>query len=72
MAPRRLQFTGRLAELRGILELLGPELPRRALSAWLTAESAYLGGRRPIDLLANGEGELVRGAARAYALGEPT
>jgi hypothetical protein len=70
--PRRRQFTGRLADLRGILELLGPDLPRRALTAWLTADSAYLGGRRPIDLLANGEGDLVRGAASAYASGDPT
>jgi uncharacterized protein (DUF2384 family) len=70
--PRRRQFTGRLAELAGILEVLGPELPRRAQAAWLTAASAYLGGRRPIDLLADGGGDLVRGAARAYALGEPT
>lgn len=70
--PRRRQFTGRLAELHGILEMLGPDLPRRALTAWLTADSAYLGGRRPIDLLADGEGDLVRGAAGAYAAGEPT
>ncbi len=71
-SPRRHQFTGRLAELRTILDLLGPGLPRRAQAAWLTAGSAYLGGRRPVDLLAEGEGSLVRGAALAYASGDPT
>jgi hypothetical protein len=71
-APRRHQFTGRLAELRAVLEVLGPGLPQRAQLAWLTAASAYLGGRRPVDLLAEGEGSRVRGAALAYASGDPT
>ena len=70
--PRRRQFTGRLAELRGVLELLGPGLSRGAQTAWLNAKSGYLGGRRPIDLLAAGHVDQVRGAAIAYTGGEPT
>lgn len=70
--PRRRQFTGRLAELRGVLDLLGPGLSRATQSAWLNATSAYLDGRRPIDLLAAGRIDEVRGAAIAYSGGEPT
>ena len=70
--PRRRQFTGRLAALRGVLDLLGPNLSRSAQSAWLNASSAYLGGRRPVDLLAAGEIDAVRSAAISYAGGEPT
>ncbi len=70
--PRRRRFTGRLDDLRAVLELLGPGLSRAGQVAWLNGSSAYLGGDRPVDLLAAGEGERVKGAAVAYAAGDPT
>jgi hypothetical protein len=44
----------------------------RARQAWLTGRSAHLGWRRPVELLAAGEFDRVRGAALAYAAGDPT
>jgi len=70
-APRRRQFTVRLAELRAVLDALGG-LSRAGQASWLSGRSAYLGGERPVGLLAAGEAELVRGAALAYASGDLT
>lgn len=70
--PRRHEFRVRLDDLAAVLELLGSRIAPRAQQAWLTGRSAHLGWQRPIDLLAAGEFERVRGAALAYAAGDLT
>jgi hypothetical protein len=70
--PRRHVYRMRLDDLTATLEVLGDSMTARGRQAWLTARSAHLGWRRPIDLLAAGEFEQVRGAALAYAAGDVT
>jgi len=70
--PRRTLYRLRLDDLAAVLEILGPQSGWRARQAWLTGRSAHLGWRRPVDLLAAGEFDQVRGAALAYAAGDPT
>ena len=72
VTPRRRAYLGRLDELGSVLALLGPGLSTQAQRQWFTAVSAYLGGRRPIDELAAGRVDRARGAAAAYAGGDPT
>jgi hypothetical protein len=72
VTPRRRAYLGRLDELGSVLALLGPGLSTQAQRQWFTAASAYLGGRRPIDELAAGRVDRARGAAAAYAGGDPT
>ncbi len=70
--PRRRVYRMRLDDLSATLEMLGDGMSARGRQAWLTARSAHLGWRRPIDLLASGEFDVVRGAALAYAAGDVT
>lgn len=70
--PRRTQYRLRLDDLAAVLEILGPAIGPRARLAWLTGRSAHLGWQRPVELLAAGEFERVRGAALAYAAGDVT
>ena len=70
--PRRHAYVQRLDDLSAVLELLGPSLSNRGKQAWLTSRSPYLGFQRPVDVLAAGEFERVRAAARSYVEGEPT
>ena len=72
VSPRRHAYVQRLDDLSAILELLGPSMTNRGKQAWLTSRNAYLGFQRPVDVLAAGEFERVRGAVRAYQSGEPT
>lgn len=71
-SPRRHAYRVRLDDLAAVLELLGASMAPRARQAWLTGRSAHLGWQRPIDLLAAGEFDRVRGAALAYAGGDVT
>jgi hypothetical protein len=70
--PRRHAYRLRLDDLAAVLEVLGEAMAPRARQAWLTARSAHLGWQRPVDVLAAGEFDLVRGAALAYAGGDVT
>ncbi|HEX2141370.1 MAG TPA: hypothetical protein VHK28_03695 [Candidatus Limnocylindria bacterium] len=70
--PRRTVYRLRLQDLATVWDLLGPGIRPRARLAWLTARSAHLGWQRPVDLLAAGEFERVRGAALAYSAGDVT
>jgi hypothetical protein len=72
MGPRRNEYRLRLDDLAAILDILGPQMGPAAAEAWLTGRSAHLGWQRPVELLAAGEFERVRGAALAYAAGDPT
>lgn len=70
--PRRHVYRIRLDDLAAVLEVLGEAMAPRARQAWLTARSAHLGWQRPVDVLAEGEFDRVRGAAAAYAGGDVT
>ena len=70
--PRRTEFRLKLDDLAAVLEILGAQMAPRARQAWLTRRSAHLGWRRPVELLVAGEFDRVRGAALAYAAGDPT
>ncbi|HEX2194594.1 MAG TPA: hypothetical protein VHK63_06540 [Candidatus Limnocylindria bacterium] len=70
--PRRHAYRERLDDLAAVLELLGHAMAPRARQAWLVARSAHLGWQRPVDVLAAGDFDRVRGAALAYAGGDPT
>ena len=72
MGPRRTEYRLKLDDLAAVLEILGAQMAPRARQAWLTGRSAHLGWRRPVELLAAGEFDRVRGAALAYAAGDPT
>jgi hypothetical protein len=68
--PRRHAYRLRLDDLAAVLEVLGDAMTPRARQAWLMARSAHLGWQRPVDALAAGEFDQVRGAALAYAAGD--
>jgi hypothetical protein len=70
--PRRHAYRVRLDDLAAVMELLGDGMTPRARLDWLTARSAYLGWLRPVDVLAAGDFDNVRGAALAYAGGDVT
>lgn len=72
MGPRRTEYRLKLDDLAAVLEILGAQMAPRARQAWLTGRSAHLGWQRPVDLLADGKFEPVRGAAMAYVAGDPT
>ena len=69
--PRRRQYRSALDDLASTLELLGGGMAPRARQAWLTSRSAHLGWQRPVDALAAGDFDRVRGAALAYSAGDP-
>jgi hypothetical protein len=72
MGPRRTEYRIRLEDLAAILEILGSQMGPHAWQGWLTGRSAHLGWQRPVELLAAGDFDRVRGAALAYAAGDPT
>jgi transcriptional regulator with XRE-family HTH domain len=59
----------RLRDLREVVLILRETLTARGVSQWLTARNRIVGGRRPIDLLAEGNTKDVREAATAYVEG---
>lgn len=72
VTPSRTAFVRRLDDLAAIVDLLGPAMSARGKAAWLTARSPFLGWQRPVDVLAAGEFDRARDAARAYAAGDVT
>ncbi len=56
----------RLAQLRDLVLLLSDSLTPRGVGQWLHAKNRLLDRERPIDLLAGGRYEEVRGAAEAF------
>lgn len=59
----------RLAELRDVVLLLSDSLTRRGVGQWLHARNRLLDGRRPLDLLHEGDVAAVRKAAQAFVDG---
>jgi len=65
----RPQNDERLRELREIVLLLRETLTPRGVGQWLNARNRLLGGRRPIEVLAEGHAKAVCDAAKAYVEG---
>jgi hypothetical protein len=63
------EVSGRLHELGHIVVLLRGSLSPAGMEAWFEAGSRYLDGRRPVDLLREGDTARVREAAEALADG---
>lgn len=59
----------RLAELRDIVLLLSDSLTPRGVGQWLHARNRLLDGRRPLDLLRDGDPTPVQRAAQAFVDG---
>jgi hypothetical protein len=59
----------RLRELREIVLVLRETLTPRGVGQWLNARNRLLGGRKPIEMLAEGKAKAVRDAANAYVEG---
>lgn len=59
----------RLRELREIVLVLRETLTPRGVGQWLNARNRILGGRKPIEMLAEGRSKAVRDAANAYVEG---
>jgi uncharacterized protein (DUF2384 family) len=64
------RFRDRIGELQAVLDLLGRGMTDVAKRDWLEAPNAVLGWRRPIDRLAQGDFDAVRGAAESYVVGD--
>jgi uncharacterized protein (DUF2384 family) len=64
------RFLDRMYELQAVLDLLGREMTDAGKRAWLEAPSPALNWRRPIDELAAGRFDGVRGAAESYQAGD--
>lgn len=67
--PLRRNNEERLQALRQIVLLLDDSLSRRGIGQWFRAHHRLLGGRRPLDVLAEGDFDAVREAAAAFADG---
>lgn len=59
----------RLAALREVVLVLRDSLTDRGVGQWLRARNRLLGGRRPIEVLHDGDVEAVRRAVDAFAEG---
>lgn len=67
--PLRRRHEERLQALREIVLLLDDSLALRGVGQWFRAHNRSLDGRRPLDVLADGDFEAVRRAAAAFAEG---
>lgn len=65
----RRRHEEQLQTLRHIVLLLGDSLTPRGVGQWFRAHNRTLGGRRPLDVLADGDADAVRRAAAAFADG---
>lgn len=67
--PLRRRNEERLHALRQIVLLLSDSLSPRGVGQWFRAHNRILDGRRPLDVLEEGDFEAVRAAAAAFADG---
>ena len=64
------RYRDRIGELGAILEVLGRGMTDAAKRDWLEAPNPHLRWARPIERLADGEFDAVRGAAESYLVGD--
>ena len=64
------RFRDRIGELQAVLDILGRGMTDSAKRDWLEAPNGALGWQRPIDRLADGDFDSVRGAAESYVVGD--
>lgn len=64
------RYRDRIGELAAVLDLLGRGMTDDAKRSWLEAPNGSLRWARPIDRLAAGDFDAVRGAAEAYVVGD--
>lgn len=64
------RFRDRISELQAILDLLGRGMSDDAKRIWLETPNSQLGWARPVERLADGEFDSVRGAAESYVVGD--
>ncbi len=64
------RFRDRIDELQGVLDILGSGMTDAAKRDWLEAPSPALGWARPLDRMAEGAFDDVRGAAESYVVGD--
>lgn len=64
------RFRDRIGELQAILDLLGRGMTDVGKRTWLEGPNAILGWARPVDRLADGDFDSVRGAAESYTVGD--
>jgi len=67
--PLRRGNEERLQALRQIVLMLDDSLSKRGVGQWFRAHNLLLGGRRPLDVLADGDFDAVREAAASFADG---
>lgn len=67
--PLRRGNEDRLQAIRQIVLLLDDSLSKRGVGQWFRAHNRLLGGRRPLDVLGEGDYEPVRQAAASFADG---
>lgn len=65
----RPEYEERLREIREVALILQDSLTPRGVGQWLRARNRLLVGRRPIDLLAEGDVAAVSKAAQAFVDG---
>lgn len=68
-APLRRRHEERLQAFRQIVLLLTDSLSPRGVGQWFRAHNRTLDGRRPLDVLAEGDSEAVHRAAVTFADG---
>jgi len=65
----RPRYDERLREIREIALLLDDTLTARGIGQWFRARNQALGGRKPVDVLHDGDFETVRRAAASLVEG---
>jgi antitoxin Xre/MbcA/ParS-like protein len=65
----RPEYEERLQDIREIALILQDCLTSRGIGQWFRARNRSLGGRRPIELMSEGEADAVRRAAHAFVDG---
>jgi Protein of unknown function (DUF2384) len=62
-------YEERLQDVREIALILKDSLTARGVGQWFRARNRSLGGRRPLELISEGDADAVRSAARAFVDG---
>jgi hypothetical protein len=65
----RGEYEERLRDVRDVALILQDSLSSRGVGQWLRARNRLLGGRRPLELIAEGDVERVKNAAQAFVDG---